>query len=84
MKKPLDRRVNVWYIIVMFKIYIKPTDPFTQAWQLSHTAKNIRDTLHMVGSIESRINHPPHAIKVVSDGEVIFDWSRLRPAHAHP
>ena len=68
----------------MFKIFTKSTDPFTQAWQLTHTAKNIRDTLYLVGLIEGRINHPPHAIKVVSDGEVIFDWSRLRPAHAHP
>ena len=61
----------------MFKIFIKPTDPFTQAWRLSHTATNIRDALHMVSSIESRINHPPHAIKVVADGDVIFNWSRI-------
>ena len=61
----------------MFKIFVKPTDPFTQAWQLSHTATNIRDALHMVGSIEGRINHPPHAIKVVVDGDVIFNWSRI-------
>jgi hypothetical protein len=61
----------------MFKIYIKRTDPFTQLWWLSHTAENIRDALYMVGSIEGRINHPPHAIKVVSDGETIFNWSRI-------
>ena len=61
----------------MFKIYIKRTDPFTQLWWLSHTAENIGDALRVVGQIESRINHPPHAIKVVTDGDTIFNWSRI-------
>jgi len=67
----------MWYIIGMFKIFIKRTDPFTQIWWLHSEQSNLADALRLVGMIEGRINHPPHAIKVVSDGETIFNWSRI-------
>ena len=62
----------------MFRIFMKPSHPFTQAWSFHSEQSNLADALRLVGMIEGRINHPPHAIKIERpDGERVFNWSRI-------
>ena len=77
-----------------YAIYIKKTDPFTQAWSL-HTRGwlTFAQVLQIVAAIEKRVNHPPHAIKVTATetqdgcgkrggGKVILKWSRIEERNA--
>ena len=64
-----------------YAIYIKKTDPFTQAWSL-HTRGwlTFAQVLQIVTAIEKRVNHPPHAIKVTSGetgDKLVLEWSRI-------
>ena len=65
----------------MFKIYVKPTNPPTQAWHFHSEQGNLADALRLVGMIEAEINHPPHAIKIERHGDLIFNWSRSDNHH---
>ena len=66
----------------MFRIFIKPSHPFTQAWHFHSSQDKLAHALMLVGQIESRINHPPHAIKIEKpDGDLIFNWSRSDNHH---
>ena len=69
-----------------YAIYIKKTDPFTQAWSL-HTRGwlTFAQVLQTVAAIEKRINHPPHAIKVTSGetgDKLVLEWSRIEERSA--
>ena len=69
-----------------YAIYIKKTDPFTQAWSL-HTRGwlTFKQVLQIVAAIEKRINHPPHAIKVTSGktgDKLVLEWSRIEERSA--
>ena len=67
-----------------YTIYIKKTDPFTQAWSM-HTRGwlTFKQVLEIVIAIEKRVNHPPHAIKIVESdskngtGKEVMNWSRI-------
>jgi len=72
-----------------YGIYIKKTDPFTQAWSM-HTQGwlTFKQVLEIATAIEKRVNHPPHAIKVIASetqdgfgkcggGKVVLKWSRI-------
>ena len=64
-----------------YAIYIKKTDPFTQAWSL-HTRGwlTFAQVLQIVTAIEKRVNHPQHAIKVTSGepgDKLVLEWSRI-------
>ena len=64
-----------------YTIYIKKTDPFTQAWSM-HTRGwlTFKQVLEIVTAIEKRVNHPPHAIKVTSGktgDKLVLEWSRI-------
>jgi len=77
-----------------YTIYIKKTDPFTQAWSMqSRGWMTFAQVLQTVAAIEKRINHPPHAIKVTASetkdgcgkrggGKVILEWSRIEERNA--
>ena len=69
-----------------YAIYIKKTDPFTQAWSL-HTRGGLTfaQVLQIVAAIEKRVNHPPHAIKVTSGetgNKLVLEWSRIEERNA--
>ena len=77
-----------------YTIYIKKTDPFTQAWSMqSRGWMTFAQVLQTVAALEKRINHPPHAIKVTATetkdgcgkrggGKVILKWSRIEERNA--
>ena len=69
-----------------YGIYIKKTDPFTEAWSMhSRGWMNFSQVLQTVAALEKRINHPPHAIKVVSGREgdkLVLEWSRIEERNA--
>ena len=69
-----------------YAIYIKKTDPFTQAWSLhSRGWMTFAQVLQTVAAIEKRINHPPHAIKVTSGktgDKLVLEWSRIEERSA--
>ena len=68
-----------------YGIYIKKTDPFTQAWSMqSRGWMTFAQVLQTVAALEKRINHPPHAIKVEAydmsgetDDKLVLEWSRI-------
>ena len=69
-----------------YTIYIKKTDPFTEAWSL-HTRGwlTFKQVLQIVAAIEKRINMPPHAIKVTSGktgDKLVLEWSRTEERRA--
>ena len=69
-----------------YAIYIKKTDPFTQAWSMhSRGWMTFAQVLQTVAAIEKRINHPPHAIKVTSGktgDKLVLEWSRIEERSA--
>ena len=69
-----------------YAIYIKKTDPFTQAWSTqSRGWMTFAQVLQTVAAIEKRINHPPHAIKVTSGetgDKLVLEWSRIEERKA--
>ena len=69
-----------------YTIYIKKTDPFTQAWSM-HTRGwlTFKQVLEIVTAIEKRVNHPPHAIQVTSGktgDKLVLEWSRIEERSA--
>ena len=69
-----------------YGIYIKKTDPFTQAWSMqSRGWMTFAQVLQTVAALEKRINHPPHAIKVTSGetgDKLVLEWSRIEERSA--
>ena len=73
-----------------YGIYIKKTDPFTQAWSMqSRGWMTFAQVLQTVAALEKRINHPPHAIKVEAydmsgetDDKLVLEWSRIEERKA--
>ncbi len=69
-----------------YTIYIKKTDPFTQAWSMqSRGWMTFAQVLQTVAALEKRINHPPHAIKVTSGktgDKLVLEWSRIEERSA--
>ena len=72
-------------IKMYYGIYIKKTDPFTQAWSMhSRGWMTFAQVLQTVAAIEKRINMPPHAIKVTQSAtnksgewKTVMEWSRI-------
>ena len=73
-----------------YAVYIKKTDPFTQAWRRQHWGitstfgkSGFQVALQVAAAMERRINHPPHAIKIVESdsknesGKEVMNWSRI-------
>ena len=75
------KRIKIMY----YWIKIKKTDPFTQAWSMqSRGWMTFAQVLQTVAALEKRINHPPHAIKVLSSAtnkmgtwKTVMEWSRI-------
>jgi len=73
-----------------YGIYIKKTDPFTQAWSMhSRGWMTFAQVLQTVAAIEKRINMPPHAIKVTQSAtnksgewKTVMEWSRIEERSA--
>ena len=69
-----------------YGIYIKKTDPFTQAWTMqSRGWMTFAQVLQTVAALEKRINHPPHALKVTSGetgDKLVLEWSRIEERNA--
>ena len=73
-----------------YAVYVKKTDPFTQTWSKSQWGivstfgkTGFQVALQVAAAMERRINHPPHAIKIVESdsknetGKEVMNWSRI-------
>jgi len=84
------RHSHLIFKIMYYGIYIKKTDPFTQAWSMhSRGWMTFAQVLQTVAAIEKRINMPPHAIKVESSEtnksgkwKTVLEWSRIEERSA--
>tara|TARA_B100000749_G_scaffold209571_1_gene164522 strand:+ start:55 stop:306 length:252 start_codon:yes stop_codon:yes gene_type:complete len=73
-----------------YAVFTKSTDPFTQAWTKRQWGivgtfgkSGFQVALQVAAAMERRINHPPHAIKIVESnsknetGKEVLNWSRI-------
>jgi hypothetical protein len=73
-----------------YAVFTKSTDPFTEAWTkrqwgiVSTFGKSgFQVALQVAAAMERRVNHPPHAIKIVQseekngEGKEVMNWSRI-------